>query len=175
MGSLRWKSQNAQALRDLGARAGKFGLNSGWNFAKEGHHKAFLKKLMEEHPDEVHLSPTCGPWSNMQELNIHWRPCWKEYLAELREWHHRVHLQFVAKVYLIQQQGGRHARIGHPTTSRAWHTEAFSRLHGENNAFEQCMYGYAVDGSTNMFKKPTTIKTTKKLAAAVLNEQCDRS
>eukprot|EP00959_Pyramimonas_sp_CCMP1952_P124827 2609555-Pyramimonas_sp.AAC.1 len=65
----------------------------------EDQQQAFFKKLTEEQPDEVHLSPRRGPWSNVQGLNIHRHPGWKEHPAELRDWHHRVHPPFGAKVY----------------------------------------------------------------------------
>ena len=30
---------------------------------------AFLKLMDEEEPDEILMSPMCGPWSAIQELN----------------------------------------------------------------------------------------------------------
>eukprot|EP00959_Pyramimonas_sp_CCMP1952_P365770 7660290-Pyramimonas_sp.AAC.1 len=52
MGILHWRSKIFTSIARSGARVGKFGLNAGWDFAKEDHWKAFLKKLTAEQPDE---------------------------------------------------------------------------------------------------------------------------
>jgi len=55
--------------------------------------------LAEELPDEVLMSPTCAPWSPMQNANMKDERKYQR-LEQLREWHHRVHLKFCRNVYL---------------------------------------------------------------------------
>ena len=53
----------------LGAQVEVFGYSTGWDFDDPQHQKLFLERLEAECPDELFLSPSCGPWSTMQNLN----------------------------------------------------------------------------------------------------------
>ena len=98
-------------------------------------------KLLDEHqPEEVFLSPTCGPWSPMQNINAK-TPQRQEQLQQLRDWHHRVHMRFCRRIYLKQVHEGRHAHLEQPTPALSWRTSALSTLPGHRAKFSQCQYG----------------------------------
>ena len=102
---------------------------TGWDFDQSEHRKLFLQRLQEEVPDEVLLAPSCGPWSRMQNINVR-TPEQQEYLQELREWHHAVHLKFVQKVYETQVLQGGHAHVEQPAGALSWKTTSLSKLPG---------------------------------------------
>ena len=66
---------------------------TGWDFDIASHSLWFLQRLESECPDEVLLTPTCGPWSPMQNLNAR-DPEQQAQLLEKREWHHGTRLAF---------------------------------------------------------------------------------
>ena len=102
------KARVAQLSEAKGMSVEAFEPETGWNFDLAPHRNAFLKGLEQEFPDEVFFAPTCGPWSTMQNLNARTEKQQEE-LGEHRDWHHRVHLQFVRKGYLTQLKQGGHA------------------------------------------------------------------
>jgi len=59
----------SQELRKLGIEVSQFGLENGWDLTDPAHQQAFLNLMDYEEPDEVWLSPMCGPWSQMQQTN----------------------------------------------------------------------------------------------------------
>ena len=78
------QSRMAQIADTLGATVRVFSLETGWD------QRAFLALQEKEVPDEIYLSPTCGPWSMMQGLAAQ-TPERQQGLRELGEWHHQVH------------------------------------------------------------------------------------
>ena len=90
------RSRMAQIAESLGATVRVFSLDTGWDFDQPAHQRAFLALQEKEVPDEIYLSPTCGPWSLMQGLAAR-TPEQQQQLRELREWHHQVHLCFCKK------------------------------------------------------------------------------
>ena len=62
------ESRMTKIATSLGMDAQHFGLNNGWNFSYKSHQRDFMKLLDEHQPEEVFLSPTCGPWSPMQNI-----------------------------------------------------------------------------------------------------------
>ena len=104
------ESRITKIATSLGMDAQHFGLNNGWNFSYKTHQREFMQMLDEFQPEEVYLSPTCGPWSPMQNISAT-TPQRREQLQQLRDWHHRVHLRFCRRVYLKQVNEGRHAHL----------------------------------------------------------------
>ena len=113
-----------------GCSARKFGVEQGWDFSRPKDRKSFIKLLMDEEPDDVHLSPECRLWSSAQELTASRSEEARQFLINARTVNHDTHLVFVAIVYKIQQRAGRNATIEHPWPSRAWQTKAFMPLVG---------------------------------------------
>ena len=146
-------------------RSERFGPHEGWDFSRPADRRHFLRRLVEEEPDEVLLSPECRLWSPMQELAASRSQGAKQYLVDARKVDHDVHLTFVATVFQAQQRGGRHATIEHPWNSRAWKTRSWSRLQGYATHIDQCALGLEMEddsGVVNPVRKPTCLFTTKQ-------------
>ena len=106
-------SRVSEMAESYGMMVERFGLETGWDFDDPSHRSALLRRLRDEAPDEVFLAPTCGPWSQMQNLAAI-TPEQQEALHEVRQWHHNVHLCFVKTIYLHQLDHGRNAHMEQP-------------------------------------------------------------
>jgi len=151
-----------------------FGLHNGWDFDLQEHRDLLLQRQLEEMPDEVLLAPTCGPWSQMQNLAAR-STQQKAKLYDLRHWHHRTHLQFTKKVYMNQILGGRHAHLEQPEHALSWKTSALHDLPGLWTPFDQCAYGCCClddDNCWRLVKKPTALMTTKMAVHTALTRRC---
>ena len=163
------RSRLSEVAETLGANVKVFSYDTGWDFDLPSHRRAFLELLDQELPDEVFMSPTCGPWSTAQSLAAR-TPEQQQALIDLREWHHQVHLKFVRKVYLRQVANGCHAHIEQPAFALSWKTSALRDFPGLWTRFDQCRYGAECqddDLEWRLVKKPTGLQTTKQ---AVFNE-----
>ena len=76
----------------MGARSEAFSKKTGWNFDSPRDRRRFLRRLREEQPDEVLISPTCRLWSPMQELSLATNPSRRPRLLADRKWDHNNHL-----------------------------------------------------------------------------------
>ena len=157
-------------LRKYGVEVRQFSLDNYWDLADAQHQRAFLDLMDLEEPDEIWLSPMCGPWSTMQNLNTRtWED--KQILDEKRIWHEKHVLNFAVTVFNKQVKAGRHAHLEHPQFAASWRTEAFRRLHATFYVdFDQCQYGLNVDGY-GLNKKPTRVATNKK-TMCMLHAKC---
>ena len=168
-------SRVSEMAEIYGMSTERFGLDTGWDFDDPEHRRALLRRLRDEAPDEVFLAPTCGPWSQMQNLAAQ-TPEQREALQELRQWHHDVHLVFVTNVYLHQLDHGRHAHLEQPAFAVSWKTQALKSLPGWWCQFDQCMYGCMclhTDGRWLPARKSTAVLSSKKAMYDVLHSCCD--
>ena len=168
------RSRMAQIAESLGATVRVFSLDTGWDFDQPAHQRAFLALQEKEVPDEIYLSPTCGPWSLMQGLAAR-TPEQQQQLRELREWHHQVHLCFCKKVYLKQIKQGGHAHLEQPAYARSWRTSALSNLPGLYCRFDQCQYGCTCQDTDlvwRLVQKPTGLQTTKMAVHKEFQRRC---
>ena len=170
-------SRLSTVAESLGMQVRRFGLEEGWDFSYKSHQHQFLQLLEDELPDEVFMSPTCGPWSRFQALSATTEEK-KQELRELREWHHRTHLGFVRRVYEKQVSGARHAHVEQPATALSWETRALRQLPGYRATFDQCQFGaLCLDPSGEWLpvRKTTSLQTTKKCVAEAMSRRCDGS
>eukprot|EP00913_Durusdinium_trenchii_P016066 g15100.t1 len=168
------RARLSQVAEAIGMTVKTFGYDTGWNFALLSHQRAFLALQDEEMPDEVYLSPSCGPWSRMQNISATSEQR-QEILRNLRDWHHRTHLQFCKRVYLKQITAGRHSHIEQPTSALSWETTALQALPGYKARHHQCQYGAVcmdTDRQCKAAKKDTTILTSKRIVAETMNKLC---
>lgn len=152
-----------------------FSYETGWDFDLEEHQTAFMERLRTEMPDEVYLAPTCGPWSQMQNLNAK-TEAQQHDLYLKRSHHHDCHLMFVAQIYMEQINNARHAHIEQPERALSWRTTALKDLPGHWIILHQCMFGCACldkDGWWKLVKKPTGILSSKTSMQAALAKLCD--
>ena len=150
---------------------------AGRDFDNATHRLWFLQRLEPECPDEVLLTPTCGPWSTMQNLNAR-DPQQQAKLLECPEWHHGTHLAFDQKVYETQIKNGGHAHIQQPAPALSWKARALSFLPGFRCTFDQCAYGCRCldqDGLWKPVRKATTFLTTKMALYQQFQLRCDGS
>ena len=167
-------ARTAEAVVALGCHVEVFGYETGWDFDDPSHQRLLLQRLREEMPDEIYLSPTCGPWSRMQQISATTEER-RERLRQLRQTHHDVHLKFCRNLFLEQVRGGRHAHLEQPEGALSWETTALRSLPGVRASFEQCRYGaMCMDdyGNWLLVKKPTSVQTTKKAMAEGLSLRC---
>lgn len=170
------EGRTSSYLQKLGAEVRTFGLHTGWDFSKRDHQERFLAEMDERTPEEILISPMCGTWSQMQELNARTQEG-RQKLIELRTYHHRVFLTFTAKVYKKQQEAGRHCHIEHPWNACSWKTVAFSNLFGYVTYVDQCAYDLLVpdiNGQPGLAKKPTCFLTTKFSLHKGLQTHCTK-
>ena len=168
------RARLSQVAEAIGMTVKTFGYETGWNFALLSHQRAFLALQDEEMPDEVYLSPSCGPRSRMQNIAATSEQR-QEILRNLRDWHHRTHLQFCKRVYLKQITAGRHSHIEQPTSALSWETTALQALPGYKARHRQCQYGAVcmdTDRQWKAAKKDTTIMTSKRIVAETMNKLC---
>ena len=168
-------SRVADMAEHFGMIVERFGLDTGWDFDDPQHRRELLRRLRDEQPDEAWLAPTCGPWSQMQNLAAR-SADQQEALHELRQWHHDVHLGFVRTIYLQQIDNGRHAHLEQPAFALSWKTQALKSLPGWWSHFDQCMYGCMclhTDGRWLPARKSTAVLTSKKAVYEALNCRCD--
>ena len=150
-----------------------FGPNTGWDFDDPEHQRAFLERQRDEMPDEVYISPDCRLWSQMQNLAARTESQQLE-LYNKRARHHKVHLKFVAQIYMEQVDNARHAHIEQPELARSWKTTALKDLPGYFTIFHQCMFGSCClnpVGSWELVKKATALLTSKVTMSAAMNRQ----
>ena len=152
-------TQRIETMRLGGAniKGEKFSLATGWELR-------FLRRLRDEEPDEVFLSPECRLWSSLQELSASRSEQARQDLIARRQEDHDVHLNFVATIFRYQEKNHRHAHIEHPWTSRAWKTKALKNLKGMTTYVDQCALGLKMEndaGELLPVKKPTCVLTTK--------------
>ncbi len=105
------------------AIAAKFSRDNVWDLDKKENRDALIKKIRDEEPDHIVLSPECPLWSQMQEMNAK-TPEDKERLKENRRKHHDVHLNFVKQIFVMQAEAGRHAHVEQPAYAKSWKTRA---------------------------------------------------
>ena len=152
-----------------------FSYETGWDFDDPLHRSQLLELLQQEMPDELFLAPVCKLWSMMQNINAR-DDAQRERLQLEREYHHRTHLRFVRRAYLVQVHGGRHAHLEQPEGALSWRTGALCTLPGHWACFDQCRYGVMCldeDGIWKPVKKSTAILTTKMAVQAALHLRCD--
>ena len=156
--------------------AERFSLLDGWDFQEAEHRKKFLRKLREDEPDSVLLSPPCRLWSQLQELAASRSEEARDGLRLRREEDHDTILTFIAVVYEEQRRNGRDATCEHPWTSKAWKTKAFSKMQGYDSYVDQCQYKLKLpddQGVVRPVRKPTCFRTTGPVIYDLLWAPCD--
>ena len=148
-------SKHAKAL---GAQVETFGPATGWNFLQPHHRHLFLKKLQQERPDEILLSPMCGPWSKLQAINLAKDPA-RYTVLQHRKAHYAI-LVFTQTVFGAQKRAGRHAHVEHPVGADSWDTPAWRKMRGHDGILNQCRVGLRIPGQ-GLVKKPTHFRSTK--------------
>ena len=168
------KSRLSEIAESLGASVEVFSRETGWDFDIAEHRRCLLQRQNLECPDEVFISPTCGPWSVMQNLAAQTDEQ-RLHLQQAREYHHAVHLQFAKQMYLQQIKQSAHAHLEQPLHALSWKTTALKALPGLFAQFDQCCYGAQcqdTDFEWRPVKKSTGIRTTKRALYDAFQLRC---
>ena len=170
------QSNLSKAMSALGYEVTTFDLNSGWNFEKAHHRRAFFKLLRKVCPDFVWLAPPCTVWSPLQNLTqrseeqLHALQCERDYQEH-------VHLRFTDRVFQEQLDEGRDSAVEQPDHALSWKTMSFRKLleKGYRAHLDQCAYGAKLPdeyGTLTFIKKPTSLCLTSSTLAEDLSRAC---
>ena len=138
-------------------RAGAFGLSAsvamdlplGWDLGLEADQVKVQKRLSDERPHLLILSPMCLAFSQLQALNT--KP---DRLAELPE-QGRRHLEFARSPAVSQVERGGHILSKHPWAATSWDGPCLRKLMAIDDMrrvrCDQCRFGMtSVDGAGNV-------------------------
>ena len=151
--------------------AGAYDINNGFDFTTKADRRRCFEELVRMDPDVLLVSPPCGPFSIIQELNY---PKMGQRRAVLMLAEGVSHLEFAMKLFQWQVMRGRLAIFEHPATSKGWDepcVERSAQMHGvERVRADQCAYGLRVKDELN--KKPTDFLVNGKSLAKHLSKRC---
>jgi len=119
-----------------------FSDDTGCDFDVEDHQTAVMEGPRTEIPDEIFLAPTCGPWSQMHNLNAKTEAQDHDHYLK-RSHHHDCHLMFVAQIYMEQINNARHAHIEQSDRGLSWRPTALRDFSGHWIILHECMFGFA--------------------------------
>ena len=139
-----------------------FDLKTGWDLTDGKQVQEMWRKLEEEDPIIVILSPPCTAFSQLQEWNFR-KMSLEKAVAVVKIGVY--HLNLAAKIYVVFEQ---------PKTARSWLEPPMQRLLQlgfirEN--CDMCEYGLKVDGN-GLNKKPTGIMTNPPCIPQKLSRKC---
>ena len=83
----------------------------GWDFPNATHRKKCLDELRETKPRHVHVSPPCGPYSALMNLNQHRQDSEEQKRKRIEV---EVLLHFAMQVCQVQIDGERFFSFEHP-------------------------------------------------------------
>merc|ERR1739836_131146 len=99
--------------------------------------------------------------------------------ARARRWKiAREHLEFCAKLYKLQIEGGRYFTHEHPSFAASWHEDIMQDLGRKLGVIvthaDQCAYGLVTRGPHGMApaQKPTKFMTNSPCVATELGRRC---
>ena len=142
-----------------GLSGGKsYDIQGGWNFLLSEHRSECLKQIRQDEPEHVHVSPPCGPYSQMQRLN-------KKYgeteQAKRKRIEGEVLLRFAMQICEEQRKHNRKFSFEHPAGADSWVEDCvdeLSRKEGvQDVVFDQCVFGLRDPVNQMAYRKRTRI------------------
>ena len=146
-----------------------------WDSNKVAMRNKAARKLIQDKPRLLIGSPTCTPFSQMN--NINYTKMSREEVEQRLD-HGRVHLEFCARLYEIQWREGRHLLHEHPQTASSWQERCIEKLMTKNGVQrvdgDQCMHGLKPwDGDKwGPARKRIGFMTNSPCIAAALTKRC---
>lgn len=163
----------AEAHKQGHSTGGAYDIKTGYDFNQRSDRERCFRKLEEEDPDVLVLSPPCGPFSILQELNIG-RMGKSRAVLMIQEG--LVHLEFAARLYEWQVRRGKIAIFEHPKMARSWKEPALTRcmsLPGvETVEADQSEFGLRVKEGEALNKKPTRFMVNSEAIRKRLARKC---
>ena len=150
-----------------------FDITEGWDLSKPEIRKKMWRKLKEEDPLLIILSPPCVGFSILQELNLP-HMSWEDAVMLISTG--LDHLELAMLIAKWQAKRGRYVLFEHPWLARSWHEESVKEVEQMAGMHrvrcDQCMYGLRVD-EWGLNMKPTGIMVNSEKIAARMNRTCD--
>ena len=153
-----------------------FDLEVGWDFFRPDHRAMFWETIQEQKPDMILMSPDCGPFSIL--MNVNWDKM-DEREKKTLQTRALAMLHFCIQVAEYQLAHNRQFLIEQPGSASSWATHAMHWLLQQPGVvrflFDQCMTGLSVAPGT-LSRKTTAILTNHFEVAIRLSKfQCDQS
>ena len=153
-----------------------FDLEVGWDFFRPDHRAMFWETIQEQKPDMILMSPDCGPFSIL--MNVNWDKMDEQEKKTLQT-RALTMLHFCIQVAEYQLAHNRQFLIEQPGSASSWATHAMHWLLQQPGVvrflFDQCMTGLSVAPGT-LSRKTTAILTNHFEVAIRLSKfQCDQS
>ncbi len=148
-----------------------------WDFTKIHMRNHAIRRIMDEKPAVLMLSPVCTHFS--QAMASNWARMTPEQKADKMKVA-RTHLKFACQLALLQHRAGRYYVLEHPRTATSWAEPCIQELEARTFAkkiiIDQCMYGLVIvdtDKVAKPAKKPTIIMTNCPAMSCTLGLRCD--
>ena len=149
-----------------------------WDLSRPDKQRKVKKRLAEDEPVMLIVSPMCGPFSTLQSVFNY--PKLPESEVESKLLDAMEHVRFCLEICLEQYRNGRLFVFEHPAGAASWGMEAMKemkQLDGVRTVkFDFCMLGMVThdeEGHEAAAQKRTQIMTNSQALATVLSEaQC---
>ena len=144
-----------------GLSGGKsYDIQGGWNFLLSEHRSKCLQEIRQKEPEHVHVSPPCGPYSQMQRLNKKYQ---ETEHAKRKRIEGEVLLRFAMQICEEQLKNHRKFSFEHPAGADSWVetcVEELSKREGvQGVVFDQCVFGLRDPVNQMAYRKRTRILT----------------
>ncbi len=154
--------------------------NEPWDFSRKEKRDKAKRRVDEDKPMMVIVSPMCGPFSQLQEVFNY--PKMEKSKVEEKLEAALEHLKFAVEICLQQQRAGRLFLFEHPSTASSWYSESIKLLASVTGVyhvkFDFCMAGMKTKnkaGESVPAKKRTGVLTNSSAIASMLRgAQCRR-
>jgi len=126
-----------------------------WDFDKLEQKRKAERLVCETEPDLLMGGPMCKDFSPWQRINRAKSSCPEKY--DTAKDSSRRHLEFICRVYEVQDRSGHLFLHGHPLEASSWDEECIGRVANRPGVdyvdMDQCQYGQ-LDHDGNPVKKP---------------------
>ena len=147
-----------------------------WDFRLKSQRDKAANMIQELQPDLLVGSPMCGPFSNLQNLNMRTQEA-REKVRE-NEKEAIQHLEYCVEQYEAQISRGRWFLHEHPQTARSWRVRCIEQLASRPDVYKitghMCRHGMVSQDQfgQGLVKKPTTFLTNSRALADELEVKC---
>ena len=163
----------AEAQKQGFRKGTSFDLITGWDLQDGAQRKSMWKRLKEENPWLIVLSPPCTAFSSLQEWNL---PRMREGAAIHMVKVGLEHLELAAAIMKWQCNRGGYALFEHPRNAKSWHEECLRSLMEEPGMrkveCDMCAFGLKVVPE-GFSRKPTTLLTNSEEIAKQVGRKCN--
>ena len=151
-----------------------------WDFDVPEMRNQAVRYILEEKPFLLIGSPMCTMFSQLQTLN--WGKSRDRDAVMYANWRKAVrHMEFVAKLYKLQMDGGRYFLHEHPKNASSWTLKCMKEVIQELGVYrveaDMCRFGLTATDTMGegLVKKPTSFLTNSLCVANAIGLKCNNS